>query len=112
MNEKIKMIVRHIFSSLAAGDFTKIAQLTKGIRMSGDEIKTALHEYGKTLCIPPEDAFHLMDVVQIKNASIPKYSVRMPFWTKEEGRSDLTLELTITITDKNTEVELDDIRVL
>ena len=112
MNEKIKLIVKQILSWLAVGDFAKLVELTKGIRMSGDEIKMAIQDYGKTLCVPPEDAFGLMDVVEIRNASIPQFSARMPLWTKEEGRSDLTLELTIKMPNKKAEVELDDIHVL
>ena len=52
-----------------------------------------------------------MDVVR-SNAVIPQFSVHMPLWTEEEGRSDLTLELTIKMPDKGIEVELDDIHVL
>jgi hypothetical protein len=36
----------------------------------------------------------------------------MPLWTKEEGRSDLTLELTVTMGANDTQIELDDIHVL
>ena len=112
MNREIKLIVNRILSWLAEGDFAKLVELTKGIRMSRDDIETAIRDYGKTLCVPPEDAFGLMDVVEIRDASIPQFSVRMPLWTQEEGRSDLTLELTIRILNENTEVELDDIHVL
>jgi hypothetical protein len=112
MKEKIKRIVRQILSWLAMGDFAKLVELTKGVRMSDDEITTAIRDYAKTLCIPPEHAFDLMDVVTVRNAAIPQFSVRIPLWTKEEGRSDLTLELTIKMPDKSIEVELDDIHVL
>ena len=112
MKEKIKLIVGQILSWLAVGDFAKLVELTKGVRMSDDEIKRAIRDYGKTICTPPKRAFDLMDVVAIRNAAIPQFSVRMPLWTEEEGRSDLTLELTIRIPDKSIEVELDDIHVL
>lgn len=36
----------------------------------------------------------------------------MPLWTIEEGRSDLSLELTLVENDKTISIELDDIHVL
>ena len=52
MKEKMKLIVRQIISWLAVGDFAKLVELTKGVRMSGDEIGTAIRDYGKT-SVPP-----------------------------------------------------------
>ena len=112
MNGKIKLVVRQVLSWLAADDFAKIAELTNGVRMSRDEIEIAIRDYGRTVCVPPEHAFNLMDLVEVRGANIPQFSVRMPLWTQEEGRSDLTVELTIKVSNENTEVELDDIHVL
>ena len=42
----------------------------------------------------------------------PRWSVRMDLWTAEEGRSDLSLELTIIESGRGYTVELDDIHVL
>ncbi len=44
-------------------------------------------------------------------AGVRQWAVAMPLWTKEEGRSDLRIELTIM--DANpVVVEIDDIHVL
>ncbi len=112
MNDKIKLIVRQIIDWLAAGDFENIVRCTKGIRMSGTEIESAVQDYGRTVSIPPESAFNLMDVVEVKGGKSPQFSVRMPLWTLEEGRSDLSIDLTIKMAGGKTEVELDDIHVL
>jgi hypothetical protein len=53
-----------------------------------------------------------MDVVEVRGAKLPQFSICMPLWTQEEGRSDLTLELTVKVLNKIMEVELDDIHVL
>ena len=47
-----------------------------------------------------------MDIVEVMNASVPQFSIRMPLWTEEEGRSDLTMELTIKFCAEHIEVEL------
>ena len=112
MNEKLKSIVNQIITLLIASDFQKVVELTNGTRMTSEEIQRALHEYGRTLIAPPSKGFDLMDAVEVEGMSIPQYSIRMPLWTQEEGMSDLTLELTVKISNEKTEVELDDIHVL
>jgi hypothetical protein len=53
-----------------------------------------------------------LDIVRIAGSVPPAWSVRANLWTKEEGRSDLTLELTIRQVENSYEVELDDLHVL
>jgi hypothetical protein len=112
MKEKIKSIVWQIIALLVGGDFQRIVELTKGVRMSSEDIKAALEDYGRILITPPQNAFDLLDIVEVKNSRIRQFSIRMPLWTREEGRSDLTLELTLKASDDNLDVELDDIHVL
>jgi hypothetical protein len=52
------------------------------------------------------------DIVQVEGVSPPRYSVRYDLWTKEEGRSDLSIELTIQFEHYGLQVELDNIHVL
>jgi hypothetical protein len=111
VNEKFNLIVRQILGSLAAGDYESIVSLTKGVRMSCDDIASAIRDVRGTLGTPPDDAFRAMDIVEAMGATIPQFSVRMPLWTQEDGRSDLTMELTIKLRDGIPEVELDDIHV-
>jgi hypothetical protein len=72
----------------------------------------AIADYGRHLIIPPEEAYSLMDVVEIRSTQQPRWSVTMPLWTLEEGRSDLLLELTVIRREKTFDIELDDIHVL
>jgi hypothetical protein len=53
-----------------------------------------------------------MNVVEIKNAKPNRWSIAMPLWSKEEGRSDLTVEITVIEREGGELVELDDIHVL
>lgn len=62
--------------------------------------------------LPPPTGFSLMNVVAIRNVTPKRWSVAMPLWTKEEGRSDLTVEMTISESNSTFLIEVDDIRVL
>ncbi|MGC3989089.1 MAG: hypothetical protein QM796_05275 [Chthoniobacteraceae bacterium] len=112
MNEKIQQIVRHIIALIVSGDFLAIVELTRGIRISSEEISRTLSDYGRTIVMPPENAFEQLNVVEVKGACPRQFSVYMPLWTQQEGRSDLTMELTVKASENGMEVELDDIHVL
>ncbi len=112
MNEQLRQPVGKVIELLAAGRYAEIETLTKGVRLSAQEVAKAISDYGRQLVIPPEDAFGLMDVVEIRNAQPPRWSVTMPLWTREEGRSDLSLELTLIRGQKALDIEIDDIHVL
>lgn len=112
MNEQLKQPIQHIIEYLVAGKYAELETLTKGRRLSAQEIAKAINDYGRRLVLPPNHAFELMNVVEVRNAQPPKWSIAMPLWTREEGRSDLSVEVTITAGDKAFEIELDDIHVL
>jgi hypothetical protein len=42
---------------------------------------------------------------------VPTWSLRVPLWTKEEGRSDLEFQVTVSLVGDDAIVALDDIRV-
>lgn len=112
MNEQFQQRLLDLVKLLVAGKYSEAEKMTNGVRLNSQEIAKAIEDYGRHLVLPPTDAFELMDVVEIRNAAPPRWSVTMPLWTREEGRSDLSLEVTM-IGSKNTfEVELDDIHVL
>ncbi len=108
----VLLAVRAFMNLLAQGDYAAvIAQITRS-RLSADGIGEILKGYGATVMGPPSSAYGLMDTVRVVQAAIPTWSVRMPLWTREEGRSDLTVELTIVVRSGRIDVELDDIHVL
>jgi hypothetical protein len=47
----------------------------------------------------------------VRGSNPKRWSVRFDLWTADEGRSDLTLELTVEETDP-LKIELDDLHVL
>jgi hypothetical protein len=80
--------------------------------LTSDDLRTVIRDYGRKLVSPPANAYEDLDAVQVKGAGVPTWLVRAPLWTEEEGRSDLTLELTIAVGPVAPSVELDDLHVL
>jgi len=112
MNEHLRQSVRELVELLAAGKYAEVEALTKGFRLSAQAMAKAISDYGRHLVVPPQEAFGLMDVVEVRNAQPPRWSITMPLWTREEGRSDLSLELTLVGYPSTFGIELDDIHVL
>ena len=114
MNEKkIIHTVKKILDLLINKDYLEIEYLSHGIRLSANNIQEAINEYGCTITYPPL-LFKMIDVVQIKGKTPLTYSVRLDLWTEEEGRSDLSLEMTLIDIGEGDycKVEIDDIHVM
>lgn len=112
MNERLKQPIRQVIEHLVAGKYAELETLTKGQRLTAQEMAKTVSDYGRTLVLPPDDAFRLMDVVEVQNAQPPQWSITMPLWTHEEGRSDLSIGVTLIADVEDFRIELDDIHVL
>ena len=112
MNDKLIEPVNQIVSLLVAGRYADVEQQTHGIRLTANEMVKAVTDYGRKLVQPPQDGFRLMNVVETKNAQPKRWSIAMPLWTEEEGRSDLTVEMTLAERETGFSIELDDIHAL
>ncbi len=104
--------VRQVLQMLANGEYKELADLTRGKRLSADDMRQAIVGYGRKPIVPPDRACDEIDAIEIRESSPPSWSVRMPLWTEEEGRSDLSVELTITELAEGFKIEIDDIHVL
>lgn len=111
-NTELQKPVRQVIDLLVRGQYEELQSLTAGIRLSATEMRNAVLSYGRQLVPPPQEAFDLMDVVMVRDSRPPKWSITMPLWTCEEGRSDLSIELTVIQREGGFEIELDDIHVL
>jgi hypothetical protein len=108
----LKSTAREIVDQLAREDYESAVRRCITSRLTSDDLRTVIHDYGRKLVSPPADAYNNLDAVQVKGAAVPTWSVRAPLWTQEEGRSDLTLEVTIAMGPGAPSVELDDLQVL
>jgi hypothetical protein len=109
----IEVAVRVVIDLLERGQFAVLEQLTSGRRLSGDAMAAALAEYGRTLTSPGPEWWSLVVVTPIHERGGQRLHVAAPLWTVEEGRSDLTVEMTLTPSSFQTfDTELLDIHVL
>ena len=106
-------VVRDLVRLLAAGDYAELERRSAGTRLTAGEIAAAAAEYPYRIAEPPAGAAPPLDVVRILAAEPPAWSVDVPLWTAEAGRSDLTLQLTVRAWPAGTyAVEIDDLHVL
>lgn len=108
--KKLKELVSTIIQLLVDADYPELELRSKGIRLNAHDLDRAISEYGCHLVLPPANAYELMDVVKVKGCD--KWSVTMPLWSREEGRSDLSIELTVVECSDNLVFEIDDLHVL
>jgi hypothetical protein len=88
-----------------------LARSTHGIRVSANQLRDAMSAYPYRPVALPACAAELMDVVPIAGHPA-KWSVVQPLFSAEEGRSDLSLALTITQVGETFTIEVDDLHVL
>lgn len=103
--------VRQLVQMLARGDYAAVERRTAGVRLSASDMAAAVARYGRRLMVPPRATEPPLDVVA--RAHVGGWSVDVPLWSVEEGRSDLTLQLTILDgSDGTHRIEIDDLHVL
>ncbi len=103
--------MRRLVGMLVAGDYVGLEAVSRGRRLTGEQLRESWEEYGgdlrlpgvtaKELRMPPESVFETFDednLWVIERASPRSWAVLVDLWTVEEGRSDLTLEVVLTET--------------
>ena len=106
-------VIGQLVALLAAGDFEKLVRFAPRSRVSAQQIEAVVKQYGRRLLPLPELAFEFIDYIAVHNTTPPEWSVVVPLFSEEEGRSDLSLELTmLEVNPFNYEVLVDDIHVL
>ncbi|MDR2081293.1 MAG: hypothetical protein LBP54_05345 [Campylobacteraceae bacterium] len=74
------------------------------------DLERVVNEYNKTIMPLPDNAFELTEIYRIDKEN--RIDIYIPLWTKEEGRSDLTLSLKCFLENNKPKIEIDDLRVL
>jgi len=112
-DQRIREVVRSVVGLLARRDYEALQRLSRGRRLTATELRQAVEEYGRTIIMPPDEAFEDLDVVDVDAPSPMRHGVRFDLWTAQEGRSDLTLEMTITDVGADSyDLQIDDLHVL
>jgi hypothetical protein len=111
--EKIKSTIVQLIHWLVTENYAAIDFFSGGNRLSANELKEAVAQYGKKLIPLPSVMYESIDVILIKGHIPKRWSVRVDLWAESEGRSDLSLECTlIDSVNKLMEVEVDNLHVL
>jgi len=103
--------IRALVEALVEGHFDQLERDGRSGRLSSHELKKALKAYGRTIITLPDEACDFVDVHPIKGQK-PTWVVDVPLWTAEEGRSDLTLSLTVSESQDGVRLEIADLHVL
>jgi hypothetical protein len=103
-------VVRELVGLLVEGNFAEVERRSTG-RLSAAELATAVSEYPGTLVPLPAASTELWDITRHHDGG--GWAVVVPLWTREEGRSDLSLELTVREgSTGKLRVEVDNLHVL
>jgi hypothetical protein len=98
-----------ILSSAGPVAFLK---MLAGSRLTEANIRDAIAAYGRNPVSAPDCAKDDIEITRMEGKTRFVWFVVLPFWTLEEGRSDLSLEMTVELEDQRVLAFLDDIRVL
>jgi hypothetical protein len=113
IDPKLCATVKHVYDLLVRGEYEEIFALTNGVRLSAAEIESAVRSYRYSLRHWPASEPLPIDAIEITNSNPRAWSVQVDAFTAEEGRSDLTLELTVTETETGAyTVHFNDLHVL
>ena len=100
---------RGIVSTLSTGAFETLRERGWIGRCTPTDLARAVETYDRTLSPLPHEAFELADIYEVEGQRV--WRVDLPLWTEEEGRSDLTLFLSVYEKNGAVVVEIDDLRV-
>lgn len=111
--DKLHSTVKLITDLLAEKQYDELVKLSDGVRLTPVELEKAVKDYGREIIPMPQEGFGQIDFIEVEGANPKKWSVNVPIYTKEEGMSDLTLELTLIESGQSHfRVEVDDLHVL
>jgi hypothetical protein len=106
------LCIAQVVSLLVQGKYRELEWLSRGVHLGSDALEKAVTDYGRTLAAPLGPRTEV-DFIRIDDSSLPAWSANVPLFTEEEGRSDLTLTLTIRQDESGRyRVEIDDLHVL
>lgn len=109
----LEAAVRVVVDLLVRGDYSTIERVSRGRRLTGAELEAAVADYGRMVVAPGDGWWQSVEVTPVESADERAFHVAAPLWTREEGRSDLTLELRLTeLAPEAYEIEVEGLHVL
>lgn len=108
--QAIESAVALVMALLVKRRYEEIEQMTNGIRLSANDIGNIVSGQGIDIVMPPEGKDLELDVIAVSQAAMPTFSIVTDVWTKD-GKSDVSLEMTVKIDEGNTIIEVDNLHV-
>ncbi len=90
---KWRQALRDAVHQLIVGNYQALCRDGRAGRLTADELHDAVTGYPATLVEIPDEAFELPEPIEYSDGS--GWSLDLDLWTAEEGRSDLTLSVSI-----------------
>lgn len=103
--------VHDLVAALSRGEYGAIISAGRVSRLQEADVRQGIEEYGRTLVPLPSNAVAEWDLYPL-DGKAGVFGVDVPLWTAEEGRSDLTLSLTVHDQEGSVLIEVDDLHVL
>jgi hypothetical protein len=108
---QVRSIVIDLLVLLADGDYESIMERCGYSLLDDDDLRTAVAEYGRKVVAPPAD-YAFLRACELRARAIPTWHVEADLWTEEDGRSDLTLEMTIEFEASGPVIGINNLHVL
>ncbi len=109
--EAIESAVDAVMVLLVERRYAEIERITHGVRLSADDIRNIVSDHGIEIVMPPGGRYRELDVIAVSRAEVPTFSVVTDVWTEGDGKSDISMELTVKIDGSDTIIEIDNLHV-
>lgn len=111
--EFVRPLIAALVRDLAAGNYGDVERDGRAGHLTAEDLRRLIVDYGETLIPLPDDAFDVGgDAYLLEGSDPPEWAIDQDLWTKEQGRSDLTLQLDVTFADGEYRLEVTDLHVL
>jgi len=110
---KLRSTISALSELLAQQDYESFCGFARNSRLTPGGVSRVIRKYRRHLIPLPDVAYKKMEVVPISESIPQRWTVIVPLWTKEEGRSDLSLDITLQNSiGKTYTVDINDLHVL
>lgn len=112
LSTRTRQVILDTVRGLVTSNYDQLVADGRAGRLTAEELQSSIDAYRGTIVLPPEDIWSWAEVYPIE-ASPDAFFVEVPLWTKEEGRSDLTLSLLLHVDpERGPSVSIEDFHVL
>lgn len=106
-------LIAALVRELAAGNYGDLERDGRAGRLTAEDLRRVIADYGATLIPLPDDAFEVGgNAYPIEGSDPPEWAIDQHLWTKEEGRSDLTLQVDVKFAGTEYRLEVTDLHAL